>query len=64
MYKHFRKRDDRRVANLFELHNIEDSLVILSGIGEMFRAEGRAQACSDDSAGKSRKADSRKGTIG
>jgi hypothetical protein len=39
MYEHFRKRDPRRIANFFKLHSIEDSLVVLPGIGEMFRAE-------------------------
>jgi hypothetical protein len=39
MYEHFRKRDARRTANLFKLHSVENSLVIIPGIGEMFRAE-------------------------
>jgi hypothetical protein len=39
MYEHFRKRDRRRIANLFKLHSIERSLVLLPGIGEMFRSE-------------------------
>jgi hypothetical protein len=37
MYEHFRKRDRRRIANLFKLRSIERSLVLLPGIGEMFR---------------------------
>lgn len=41
VYEHFRKRDKRRIANLFKLHSIEDRLVILPDIGEMFRAEVR-----------------------
>ena len=40
MYEHFRKEDNRRTANMFKLHAIEDSVFILPGIGEMFRAEG------------------------
>jgi hypothetical protein len=39
MYEHFRKRDRRRIANLFKLHSIEGSIVLLPGIGEMFRSE-------------------------
>jgi hypothetical protein len=39
MYEHFRKRDQRRIANLFKLHRIERSVVLLPGIGEMFRRE-------------------------
>jgi hypothetical protein len=42
MYEHFRKRDAKRIANLFKLHSIEDSLFILPGIGEMFRVETSA----------------------
>jgi hypothetical protein len=41
MYEHFRKRDARRIANLFKLHSIEGSIVLLPGIGEMFREEAR-----------------------
>jgi hypothetical protein len=41
MYEHFRKRDKRRVANLFKLHSIEDSVVLLPGIGEMSRSEAK-----------------------
>jgi hypothetical protein len=41
MHEHFRKRDRRRVANLFKLHSIERSIVLLPGIGEMFRMEAR-----------------------
>jgi hypothetical protein len=35
----FRKRDKRRIADLFKLQSIEKALVILPSIGEMFRAE-------------------------
>lgn len=41
MYEHFRKRDQRRIANLFKLHSIEASIVLLPGIGEMFRSEAK-----------------------
>jgi hypothetical protein len=41
MYEHFRKRDPRRIANLFKLHTIEGSVVLLPGIGEMFRTEAK-----------------------
>lgn len=41
MYEHFRKRDDRRIANIFKLHSIEKRVFRLPGIGEMFRMEGR-----------------------
>jgi hypothetical protein len=41
MHEHFRKRDARRIANLFKLRSIEKNLVLLPGIGEMFRAEKR-----------------------
>jgi hypothetical protein len=41
IYEHFRKRDQRRIANLFKLHSIEDSVVRLPGIGEMFRREAK-----------------------
>lgn len=40
IHEHLRKRDARRIANLFKLHSIEDSIVLLPGMGEMFRAEG------------------------
>jgi hypothetical protein len=39
MYEHFRKRDQRRIGNLFKLYSIEGSVVFLPGIGEMFRSE-------------------------
>jgi len=39
MHELLRKRDHRRIANLFKLHSIEKALVLLPGIGEMFRAE-------------------------
>jgi hypothetical protein len=39
MHEHFRKRDHYRISNLFKLHGVEDSLFLLPGIGEMFRAE-------------------------
>jgi hypothetical protein len=43
MYEHFRKEDDplrdRRRANMFKLHAIENRIFILPGIGEMFRAQ-------------------------
>lgn len=42
MHEHFRKRDVRRIANLFKLLRIESSVVLLPGIGEMFRAEAKA----------------------
>jgi hypothetical protein len=38
-YEHFRKWDEWRRANLVKLKSIENSLVLLPGIGEMFRAE-------------------------
>ena len=38
-YEHFRKWDRRRWANLKKLKSIEKSLLLLPGIGEMFRAE-------------------------
>jgi len=41
MYEHFRKRDQRRFANLFKLHSIEGNVVLLTGIGEMFRREAK-----------------------
>jgi hypothetical protein len=41
IYEHFRKRDQRRIANLFKPHSIEDSVVRLPGIGEMFRREAK-----------------------
>jgi hypothetical protein len=41
MHEHFRKRDPRRIANLFKLHSIEGSIVLLPGIGEMFRSEAK-----------------------
>jgi hypothetical protein len=41
MYEHFRKRDKRRIANLFKLHRIEGRIVLLPGIGEMFRSEAK-----------------------
>jgi hypothetical protein len=41
MYEQLRKRDARRTANFFKLHSIENSLVRLPGIGEMFRAEAK-----------------------
>lgn len=41
MYEHLRKEDPRRTANMFKLHAIEKSIVILAGIGEMFRAEAQ-----------------------
>ncbi len=41
MYEHFRKRDDRRIANIFKLHSIEKHVFQLPGIGEMFRMEGK-----------------------
>ena len=41
MHEHFRKRDARRIANLFKLHSIEGSVVLLPGIGEMFRSEAK-----------------------
>jgi hypothetical protein len=40
MHEHFRKRDSRRIANLFKLHSIK-SVVLLPGIGEMFRSEAK-----------------------
>ena len=42
IYEHFRKRDVRRIANLFKLHSIEGSVVRLPGMGEMFREEAKA----------------------
>jgi hypothetical protein len=39
MHEHFRKRDHYRISNLFKLHGVEESLFLLPGIGEMFRAE-------------------------
>jgi len=39
MHELLRKRDNRRIANLFKLHSIEKALVLLPDIGEMFRAE-------------------------
>ena len=41
MYEHFRKEDNRRTANMFKLHAVEDSVFILPGVGEMFRAEAK-----------------------
>ena len=41
MYEHFRKRDPRRIANLFKLHSIEGGVVLLPGIGEMSRSEAK-----------------------
>jgi hypothetical protein len=41
MHEHFRKRDPRRIANLFKLHSIDGSIVLLPGIGEMFRSEAK-----------------------
>ena len=41
MHEHFRKRDAKRIANLFKLHSIEGSIVLLPGIGEMFRSEAK-----------------------
>jgi hypothetical protein len=41
MHEHFRKRDPRRIANLFKLHSIEGGVVLLPGIGEMFRSEAK-----------------------
>jgi len=38
-YEHFRKWDRKRWANLRKLKSIEKRLVLLPGIGEMFRAE-------------------------
>jgi len=40
-YEHFRKWDPWRLANLVKLKSIEKSLVLLPGIGEMFRAEAQ-----------------------
>ena len=40
-YEHFRKWDEWRLANLIKLKSIEKSLVLLPGIGEMFRAEAQ-----------------------
>jgi hypothetical protein len=39
MHELLRKRDDWRIANLHKLHSIQKALVLLPGIGEMFRAE-------------------------
>jgi len=39
MHELLRKRDDRRIANLFKLQSIEKTLVLLPDIPEMFRAE-------------------------
>jgi hypothetical protein len=41
MHEHFRKRDPRRIVNLFKLHSIEGGVVLLPGIGEMFRSEAK-----------------------
>lgn len=41
MHEHFRKRDAQRIANRFKLHSIEGSIVLLPGIGEMFRSEAK-----------------------
>lgn len=41
MYEHFRKEDNRRIANMFKLHAVENSIFILPGVGEMFRAEAQ-----------------------
>jgi hypothetical protein len=41
MHEHFKKRDPRRIANLFKLHSIEGGVVLLPGIGEMFRSEAK-----------------------
>jgi hypothetical protein len=43
MHEHLRKRDARRVANLFKLHSIEDRLFLLPGMGQMFQAESRTR---------------------
>ncbi len=40
-YEHFRKWDEWRLANLVKLKSIEKSLILLPGIGEMFRAEAQ-----------------------
>ena len=42
LHEHFRKRDAKRIANLFKLHSIEGNIVLLPGIGEMFRSEAKA----------------------
>lgn len=39
-HEHFRKWDKRRHANIVKLKGIEKTLILLPGIGEMFRAEG------------------------
>ena len=44
MYEHFRKRDKRRIANLFKLHGIEDRIALLPGIGEMLVRDQSASA--------------------
>jgi hypothetical protein len=41
MYELMRKRDEWRTKNLLKLCRIQESLVRLPGIGEMFRAEAR-----------------------
>jgi hypothetical protein len=41
LHEHLRKRDARRIRNLFKLHVIQESIVRLPGIGEMFRSEAR-----------------------
>jgi hypothetical protein len=40
-YEHLRKWDEWRLANLRKLKTIESRVVLLPGIGEMFRAESR-----------------------
>ena len=40
-YEHFRTWDQRRFANLRKLKSVEKDIVLLPGIGEMFRAEAR-----------------------
>ena len=43
MFELLRKDDPKRIPNLLKLHKVEDNLMILPGIGEMFRAEGESR---------------------
>ena len=43
IYELLRKEDGQRTADLRKLHRIQKNLVLLPGVGEMFRAEIRAK---------------------